>query len=359
MSALKLAVLRQVAYAHSVRGFIREILKVLIPGKWIDRVISDSDAAFDAKLDAAFATIDETVAKKEDYCRKVVDVLCDEVARLCEVLREVCEGCGYGDYARCYISHEKFVRLLLRTDTVKLGRLKKALAAHGSSPADLLRGIGAILDDRPLEEAPALDAAERRRANAEIKAIAADVKKTIRTGIKEVNANIKAGTAAVGEKVDAIAAKVKRGRRRGKYDDVGRRCLDIWEAAQTNAALRYSLTTRVTYAAFFARHRDDLEKSGIDTVEKFKKVIHAAQSKRSSDNIKKLESRQDKARQKSAVQTKPKYDIIPAMRTKARNAVALSLAIAGAVASPLRSDAFSRENLTPPPSLPRSVLHAA
>ena len=75
MSALKMAVLRQIAYAHSVRGFIRGILKALIPGKWIDRVISDSDATFDAKLDTAFATIDEFAATKEDYCRKVVNAL--------------------------------------------------------------------------------------------------------------------------------------------------------------------------------------------------------------------------------------------------------------------------------------------
>ena len=36
------------------------------------------------------------------------------------------------------------------------------------------------------------------------------------------------------------------------------------------------------------------------------------------------------------------------MGTKAKNAVALSLAIAGAVASPLRFDAFSRKSLPPP-----------
>ena len=100
-----------------------------------------------------------------------INVLCDEIARLCEALREVCEGCGYGDYARCYISHDKFVRLLLRTDTVKLGRLKKALDAHRQCPVDLLREIGAILDDRPFEETAALADAERRRANAEIRAM--------------------------------------------------------------------------------------------------------------------------------------------------------------------------------------------
>ena len=37
------------------------------------------------------------------------------------------------------------------------------------------------------------------------------------------------------------------------------------------------------------------------------------------------------------------------MRTKARNAVALSLAIAGAAALPMRSDAVSRKGSTPPP----------
>ena len=31
----------QIAYAHSVREFIRELLKRFIPGKWIDRAISD------------------------------------------------------------------------------------------------------------------------------------------------------------------------------------------------------------------------------------------------------------------------------------------------------------------------------
>ncbi len=53
------------------------------------------------------------------------------------------------------------------------------------------------------------------------------------------------------------------------------------------------------------------------------------------------------------------FDIILAMGTNARNAVALSLAIAGAVASPLRSDAVSLKGSTPPPSVLYSVLRAA
>ena len=36
--------------------------------------------------------------------------------------------------------------------------------------------------------------------------------------------------------------------------------------------------TRVTYGAVFARYRGCLEPYGIDTVDKFRKVVHCAQS---------------------------------------------------------------------------------
>ena len=334
MSALKLAVLRQVAYAHSVRGFIREILNTLIPGKWIDRVIDSSDAAFDAKLDAAFATIDEFAATKDDYCRKVVNVLCDEIARLCEALREVCEGCGYGDYARCYISHDKFVRLLLRTDTVKLGRLKRALAAHRHSPADLLREVGAILDDRPLEETAALADEERRRANAEIKAIAAGVKRSI------------AKIDAVGEQVAALDAKVTRGksggrRRRGKHNAKGPVCVAIWEGDKNNATLRGSLNTRVTYESVFARHRLELENVGVNSVAQFRRAIHAMQS---LDHIRAKNAlfakqvaarRREKSAAKPSGKTPAKNGILRGMKRNVHSAFALTLAIACGMAAPL------------------------
>ena len=76
------AVMPQVAYAHSVRDFIRALLKRFIPGKWIDRVISDQDANFDEKLDAAFAKLDEKTATEKDYCARVVSVLCDYGAEI-------------------------------------------------------------------------------------------------------------------------------------------------------------------------------------------------------------------------------------------------------------------------------------
>ena len=62
------AVTPQIAFTHSVREFIRELLKRFIPGKWIDRVISDGDATFDAKLDEALVGLDEKTATEKDYC---------------------------------------------------------------------------------------------------------------------------------------------------------------------------------------------------------------------------------------------------------------------------------------------------
>ena len=64
------AVMPQIAYAHSVRDFIRELLRRFIPGKWIDRVISDQDANFDEKLGAAFAGLDEM---KSAYAHAVAE----------------------------------------------------------------------------------------------------------------------------------------------------------------------------------------------------------------------------------------------------------------------------------------------
>lgn len=336
------AVAPQIAYAHSVREFIRELLRRFIPGKWIDRVISDQDANFDEMLNAAFAELDEKTATEKDYCARVVSALCEEVSSVCEVTRIVCINRGYEEYADTYLSTEKFIRLLLRRDTAKLKRLNAALADKTKPLCVLLRDVGAVLEDRPVDETGAFGAVEAKKANAELKAIAADVKSTMQIGFAEVRSDI----AAVGEKVARIRC---RGKRRGKYDNLGNRCLDMWEAALKNTTLRNSLNTRVTYEAVFSRNKVELERNGIDTAAKFKRVIHAAQSKRSSDKIRELHARQDAARQKSAAKLSQtlkhtnnqtiKYGIMRDMKKNAKRALIFAVAIAGGLAAPLRSAA--------------------
>lgn len=291
MSVLKTAVLRQIAYARSIRSIIRAIMRRMLDGEWINRIFASSDDEFNAKLDEALKSLDLLNATKHEFCTVVVDVLCGEVSDLCLALKDVCEGSGYSDYYESHISHEKFVRLVLSVDTVKRGKMKKIVENKSLTPIDVLREIGAILNDESLETRSALNASERRRANAELKAIAVDVKKTMQTGFKEVNANIKAGVAAVGEKVDAVAAKVTRGKHRCKYDDeTVAFCVGVMAAAENNTTIKNSLNTRVTYSAVFNYNRKELAAHGVADVSEFTRIIRAHQAREQRVRDKELEA---------------------------------------------------------------------
>ena len=70
----------------------------------------------------------------------------------------------------------------------------------------------------------------------------------------------------------------------------------------------------------------------------FEKIIHAEDRRRNRE----LQATQDAARQKSAARPctqRGKYGIIRDMKTRVSSALALTLAIAGGLAAPLRSDA--------------------
>ncbi len=284
MSALKTAVLRQIAYAKSVRSVIRSIMRRMLDGDWIDHIFASSDEEFNNRLDVALKSLDLRTATKRDFCEAVVGVLCDEVSELCLALKEVCEGSGYSDYFETHISHDRFVRLVLSVDTVKLGKMKKTLDNANLSPIDVLRDVGAVLNDETLEERAALGARERRRANAELKAIAADVKSTMQIGFAQSNQKLieckSEIIATVDAKVDAVAAKMRRGRRRGKYDDeTVAFCVGVMAAAENNVTIKNGLNTRVTYSAAYDYNRRELEARGVLDVAEFTRIIRAHQAR--------------------------------------------------------------------------------
>ena len=96
--------------------------------------------------------------------------------------------------------------------------------------------------------------------------------------------------------------------------------------------IKNSLNTRVTYSAVFNYNRSELEKRGILDVAEFTRIIRAHQA------------REQRARQKSAAKHNTKRGengIMSSMKNRANSALALTLAIACAVAAPLRSDARS------------------
>jgi hypothetical protein len=311
----------------------------MLDGEWINRIFASSDEEFDAKLDEALKSLDMAKATKRDFCTTVVEVLCEEVSDLCLALKDVCESSGNSEYYEAHISHEKFVRLVLSVDTVKLGKMKKILDDNSLSPIDVIRGIGAVLNDETLEERAALGAREKRRANAELKAIAADVKKTMQSGFAEVRGDI----AAVGEKVDAVDTKVsklrKNGKSRGRYDQEAKAvCWSCWNAAVNHEEVWRSVNTRITYEAVFKFYQGRLMKYGVNDCTEFRGIIRAEEKCRNRE----LQTRQDAARQKSAAKLTTKRGengIMSSMKNRAKPALALTLAIAGAVDSPLRSDA--------------------
>ena len=82
---------------------------------------------------------------------------------------------------------------------------------------------------------------------------------------------------AVGVKVDKLRVRMKR---KSKYPEAMREaCLSYWEAAQSNAEIRYAINTRITYASVLQYFAPQLAKHGITTAAQFRKVLHAAQSR--------------------------------------------------------------------------------
>ena len=282
MPPIRPAVLRQIAYARSVREIIRSILRRMLDGDWIDRLFPSNGNEFNQKLDVAFLGMDATTASKEDYCMAVVNILCDEVSELCMVLKNVCEGSGYGDIFNMHLSHERFVRLVLRTDIKKLSRMQKIVADESLSPIDLLREIGAVINKESLEERVALGEEERRQANAELKAIVSDVKNAVQTGLLEVRTEI---------------AHLKSPRKRGrKYDEAtAQLCVSLMKAASANEVLKQSLNTRVTHKAVFGYYARQLAEHGINTVEEFTRVVRAQQAREQRQRMKSLADRRAKS----------------------------------------------------------------
>ena len=200
----------------------------------------------------------------------------------CGILKEVCIGKGMGEYYRRFLSQEKFERLLLSTDAVKLGSLKKVLEREDLPHFEMIREIGYILEDRPVEARTELNGEELHRGNDVVKEILEDVKNTV---IDECGA-VRESVAALGDKVTAL--KGGRGRRHGKYDELGPFCLGIWERAMKSATLRNSLNTRLTKRHVYSLHAAELAEKGVTSAAQFGRIIHAMQVRTYAKNLKKL-----------------------------------------------------------------------
>jgi len=196
------------------------------------------------------------------------------------------------------------VRLVLSVDTVKLGRMRRIAENMELTPIELLRGIGAELNDEPLEVRYGETARELKKSNAEILKVVKATKKTLVEKVDAVAADVK--------EVQTRLRKRKTARRKYSAKQVEAACT-AWRLYSESEAAHSNENTRPTYKAAFERSRRALEAAGIDSCETFKKLLRSSIVHRSRKNAKAIEARQEAWRKnQSAKQVKPprKNDII-------------------------------------------------
>ena len=293
MSAFYPAVMAQVEFACSVLGFIKRLLRAVLPVLARDRNILGTQEQFKAQIDVAFSEIDPHGATERDYRLAVANAACGEVAKLCEILTNACRCVGFSDFGNRYLDPRRFLALVLGQDKSQLDALFKLVRDGDRDVGRLLMRVGATLDGRP-DTYDDMDAAAKRKATVDTKKIIAEVK----TIAADVSRKIDEGKAEIVGHVDAVGAKVdrlkSRGKRKSKFTDAMREaCRSYWEAAQSNPKVRYAINTRVTYESVFRHYAKALAKYGITTARQFKAVLHSAQNIECSRRAKKLDEQRD------------------------------------------------------------------
>ena len=276
-------------YAFALLGFIKRLLRAVLPSLARDKRILGTKKDFTSQIDAAFGEIDPHDAGEEDYRLAVAVATCAEVSNLCSLLTNACNCTGFSEIASRYLNTRRFMFLLMKCDAAKLKALKSIVESGDKNVGRILMRVGAVLDGRP-DTYDEMDAAAKRKATIDSQRILDEVK-TLAKRIDD-------GKSEIIEHVDAVAVKVDRikpvGRRRSKYSDAAREaCLRYWNEARDNVEVRNSLNTRVTHEAVFTYCASKLAPYGVTTVEQFKRMLHAAQSREYEERRKKLDEQRD------------------------------------------------------------------
>ena len=291
MSTFYRAVMAQAQYACAVLGFIRKLLRAVFPSLAENRTILGTDEQFHAHIDAALMELDHRDATEIDYRFAVANAACWEMSNLCELLTDACECAKLDAVAKRYVNPTRFLHLVLKQDSAKLEALEAAVESGDRNIGRLMMRIGAILDGHAANY-DTLDSSAKRKATMDTKKVISEVKTLITDGKREIVEHVD----AVGKKVERLKV---RGKRKSKYGEAARAaCLSCWNAAKEDASIRNSVNTRVTYEIVFRRYARELAKHGIDTVEKFKAVLHSAQGLECARRRKKLDEQRDGTKKK-------------------------------------------------------------
>ena len=314
----------QAKYVCAVHRFIQELLLKAAPELLKGSGALKSDKEFKDTIDAAIASVTTPDAKERDYIRAIVEAASDEMKPRCHLLRGAAEVVGLGEIATRYLDGARFREMLLRRDEEKLERLNAIVQDQSQAvPVKVLMDVAAELDGRA-ENYDGMDTAAKRKASREMKKLigkveemrsaidanTAEIERRINEGKKEIVSHVDevgGKVEAVGKKVDNIKLRDRRGRRPSYSEEARGECLAYWEAAKNNTEVKHAINTRITFEAVFAYYRRQLEKLGIDTVKKFRIIVHSSQSRESEARKRALEAKREAERKakKNNPQTSP------------------------------------------------------
>ena len=325
----------QAQYACAVRKFIEELLHAVAPEIAGSPGLLDAAEVFAAKINALLTGLLQRQVSDGECCHEIAEFACREMNTLCGVAWEASRRAGFGAIARQYLTPRVLISLVLSQDWKKLDALTAAVRDGDADPGRTLMLVGEVLDGRG-GFYDSMGARAQHKATRDVSNIVDRIESLV-TKVESLNAQT------------AKPPRSRRGRKRGwKYSDAAREaCLAVWAMAKEDAAVRDSVNTRVTYKAVFTRYRRELAEYGVDSVEKFRAIIHAAQNLECDKRKRKLEARQVQA-PKNANTKARKYDIICAMKHHLTAALALTLAIVSGMAANMRCDASVKVEKTPP-----------
>ena len=289
----------QARHVRAVHSFICELLMVTMPELAKGNRYIRNSTEFCESIDLAIREVSTPDATEGDYIRVILDAACTEMAPLCNLLKAACSLAGLDKVAAEYLDGKRFREMLLRKDSAKLEKLVAIVRAREGKPIKVLMDVAAELNDKA-ERYDEISPAAKRKATADMKKIIAKVDE-IRSSMDEHRDEIVARVDDVGGKVAAVGKKVDRlrlrGERKSKYGDNARNtCLMYWEMAQENAEVRHAINTRVTYESVFTYFKGKLVAAGINTVKKFKAVLHATKNLEYARRVKALEAKREAER---------------------------------------------------------------
>ena len=290
----------QARHARAVHSCICELLMVAMPDLVKGSRFIRNSTEFCERIDCAIRDASTPQATADDYIRAIINASCDEMEPVCRLLKSASALAGLERIAADYLDGQRFREMLLRKDSGKLERIVAIVKAREGKPIKNLMDVAKVLNDSAgiYDE---MEASAKRRASAELEKVVENVTSIVTSIVTAAESRLGEKIGEVGGKVEAVGKKVDRirvrRRRKSKYTDAQlEACRAYLSAAQTNVDVKHAINTRITYESVFSYYARQLAKIGVDSVGKFRAIIHSAQNRECEDRKRALEAKREAER---------------------------------------------------------------